>query len=191
MSSVSVPFGNPQTAGNLNVVVVGWNDTSADVTSVTDDQGNVYTRAVGPASISPALSQSIYYAKNIASAGANSVTVEFNTPAVFADIRVVEYSGLDPVNPVDVTATASGTGAATTSATVKTTNALDLIFAANTVTTSASDAGPGFTNRVITASDGDLVADRIVTAVGSYSATAPLSVPGTWVMQVVAFRAAP
>ena len=190
-ATVSVPFADAQTAGNLNVVVVGWNDTNADVTSVTDDQGNVYTRAVGPNSVAPALSQAIYYAKNIASSSANSVTVQFNAPAVFADIRVVEYSGLDTVNPVDATATASGTGASATTATVKTSNASDLIFAANTVTTGALDSGAGFTNRVITASDGDLVEDRIVSAAGTYSATAPLSVAGTWVMQVVAFKAAP
>src|SRR5262245_32686964 len=65
-SVVHVSFPGAQTAGNLNVVVVGWNDTTATVASVTDSKGNVYARAVGPVTVSGALSQSIYYAKNIA-----------------------------------------------------------------------------------------------------------------------------
>ena len=36
-----------QTAGNLNVVVVGWNDTTSTVSSVSDSRGNTYTQA-GP-----------------------------------------------------------------------------------------------------------------------------------------------
>src|SRR2546430_11540266 len=45
-SSVSVSFPAAQTAGDLNVVVVGWNDTTAAVISVSDSQGNSYARAV-------------------------------------------------------------------------------------------------------------------------------------------------
>ncbi|PYQ98744.1 MAG: hypothetical protein DMF97_12090 [Acidobacteria bacterium] len=51
-------------------------------------------------------------------------------------------------------------------------------------------AGASFTNRVITPPDGDILEDRIVTAAGSYSADAPLSASGPWIMQMVAFRAA-
>ncbi|MGO8669865.1 MAG: hypothetical protein ACLQVD_00615, partial [Capsulimonadaceae bacterium] len=58
-------FTSAQTAGNLNVVVVGWNDTTATVSSVTDSRGNVYTLAVGPTVLSGQFSQAIYYAKNI------------------------------------------------------------------------------------------------------------------------------
>ena len=67
-SSVSVTYTAAQTAGNLNVVAVGWNDSTAVVNSVTDSKGNVYTRAVGPTAVAGQLSQSIYYAKNIAAA---------------------------------------------------------------------------------------------------------------------------
>jgi len=42
VSSVSVPFTGAQSAGNLSVVVVGWNDTTARVVSVTDTKGNAY-----------------------------------------------------------------------------------------------------------------------------------------------------
>src|SRR6185436_894074 len=80
VSSLAVKYAAAQTAGNLNVVVVGWNDTTAAVNTVSDSKGNVYSRAIGPTQYPGALSQSIYYAKNIsgALAGANTVTVTFN-----------------------------------------------------------------------------------------------------------------
>ncbi|HEX3354992.1 MAG TPA: galactose oxidase-like domain-containing protein, partial [Terriglobales bacterium] len=49
-SPVSVAYPLAQTAGNLNIVVVGWNDTTATVSSVVDSRGNTYTLAVGPTS---------------------------------------------------------------------------------------------------------------------------------------------
>ena len=188
-TSVSVTYTGPQTAGNLNVVVVGWNDTNAAVNSVTDSKGNVYTRAVGPTMYSTQLSQSIYYAKNVAGAAANSnvVTVQFSAPAVYADIRVVEYAGIDRINPVDVVAVGSGSGTMSATSSVNTTHAKDLIFAANTVRTITTGPGSGFTSRIITSPDGDIVQDRSVTSTGSYSASAPMTA-GTWVMQLVAFR---
>jgi len=76
-TTVNVTFNAAQVAGDLNVVVVGWNDSTVVVKSVADNSGNTYTLGVGPTVISGSLSQSIYYAKNIAAAaaGANSVTV--------------------------------------------------------------------------------------------------------------------
>src|SRR5437899_63569 len=47
-TTVTVLFPAAQTAGNLNVVVVGWNDTTATVSAVTDSAGNPHTLAVGP-----------------------------------------------------------------------------------------------------------------------------------------------
>ena len=188
-TTVTVPFTAAQTAGNLNVVVVGWNDTTATVSSVTDKRGNRYTRAVGPTVISGSLSQSIYYAKSIASAaaGANAVTVTFSTAAAYPDIRILEYTGADPNNPVDVTAASSGSSATSSSGSATTTSPTDLIFGANIVTTSTSGPGSGFTKRLLTSPDGDIAEDRMMTATGSYAATAPLS-SGSWIMQMIAFR---
>jgi hypothetical protein len=191
VATVVVPFSAAQSAGNLNVVVVGWNDTVATVSSVSDTSGNSYTLVAGPTP-GTALSQSIYYAKNIAAAagGANQVTVAFSPAAAFPDIRILEYSGIDPVNAVDTTVAAVGSSANTNSGSLTTANAADLLFAANIVSTTTSGAGSNFTTRVITSPDGDIVEDRVVTATGSYSATAPLTSSGIWVMQLVAFRAA-
>ena len=68
----AVTFTATQVAGDLNVVVVGWNDSTATVSTVTDTSGNTYTLAVGPTVVSGTLSQSIYYAKNIAAAAAGA-----------------------------------------------------------------------------------------------------------------------
>src|SRR5580704_9162959 len=112
-TTVAVKFTAAQATGDLNVVVAGWNDSTATVKSVTDTSGNTYILAVGPTVISGLASQSIYYAANIAgaAAGANTVTVQFSTAANAADIRILEYSGVASVSPVDVTAANSGNSA--------------------------------------------------------------------------------
>jgi len=191
-TTVVVPYTSAQTAGDLNVVVVGWNDAVAQVQSVADSLGNVYQRAVGPTVRAGAATQSIYYAANIAAAaaGVNAVTVTFSQPAAFADIRIAEYRGVATVNPVDVAVGAQGSSTLTNSGSITTTNANDLLVGANLVQEVTTGAGASFTNRVITSPDGDILEDRVVTATGSYSATAPMAPSGWWVMQMVAFRAA-
>jgi len=176
-TTVTVPYTAAQTAGDLNVVVVGWNDSTRTVTSVTDSKGNAYLAAVGPTVLAGSLSQTIYYAKNIvgATAGTNSVTVTFSGAAAFPDIRILEYAGADLVNPVDVTAAATGTGTSTNSGSATTTNATDLIFGANIVLTHTTGAGSGFTQRLLTSPDGDIAEHRMVSAVGSYNAVASIT----------------
>ena len=189
-TSVSVVYSSAQTAGDLNVVAVGWNDTVSSVSSVTDTKGNLYSLAVGPTK-GTGLSQSIYYAKNIvaAAAGTNTVVVKFSqTPAV-PDIRILEYSGLSTTSPLDVTASALGDSTSSSSGSATTTAANELIFGANMVATGTTGPGSSFTSRIITAS-GDIVEDRIVSSTGSYSASAPLSPSGNWVMQMATFSAA-
>ena len=190
VSTVSAPFKATQSAGNLNVVVVGWNDTTSRVSSVTDTKGNAYQLAVGPAAVPGALTQSIYYARNIvaAAAGANTVRVSFTAAALYPDIRILEYGGMDQLSPVDVTASATGSTSTSSTPPVATTTSPDLLFAANTVATWTRGAGSGWTNRVITTPDGDIAEDRIVSTAGSYGSSAPLGGPGPWVMQMVAFK---
>jgi hypothetical protein len=62
-TTVTVPYTGTQAANDLNVVVVGWNDTKAQISSVTDTARNIYKLAVGPTQVSGTLSQSIFYAK--------------------------------------------------------------------------------------------------------------------------------
>ena len=182
-STVSVTYPAAQTAGDLNVVVVGWNDTTSTVQSVKDSGGNNYILAIGPTT-GTALRQSIYYLSNIAG-GNNTVTVTFNQAAAYPDVRILEYRG---VTTLDVTAGASGSGTAANSGSGTTTSANELIFGANMVYTATGAAGSGFTTRVITSPDGDIAEDKVVTTAGSNSATATLTSSGPWVMQMVTFK---
>ena len=183
-ASVPVTYPAAQTAGDLNIVVVGWNDTTSTVQSVKDSAGNNYVLAVGPTA-GTGLQQSIYYASNIVG-GSNTVTVTFSAAAAYPDVRILEYRG---VTALDVTAGTSGNSASASSGAATTTSANELIFGANTVSTLNGAAGSGFTSRIITTPDGDIAEDKIVTTAGSNSATATLTGSGPWVMQMVTFAA--
>ncbi len=191
-TTVSVPYLAAESAGDVNIVAIGWNDTSAAVSSVTDTSGNAYAIVVGPTQLPSVLSQVIYYSKGIAAAGANAntVLVSFSAAASYPDVRVLEYSGIDVGTSVDMTASATGTSATSDSGGVFTTNANDLIFGANYVETSTSGPGTSFTSRGITSPDGDIVEDMLVSTTNTYHATANLTGAGNWVMQMVALRAA-
>ena len=89
---------------------------------------------------------------------------------------------------MDVTAAGSGNSATSSSGSVTTTNPTDLLFGANLVQSLTTGPGSGFTSRLLTSPDGDIAEDSMVTATGSYSATAPLSTSSQWIMQMVAFR---
>ena len=189
-TQVSTVYQTEQLAGDTNIIVIGWNNATSNITSVVDSAGNIYQIAA-PVVRGSGISQAIYYANNIkaSAAGANTVTVTFNASTAFVDLRITEYSGLDKVNPLDVNQSASGTAATANSGAVTTTAANELLFAAGTTTGSFSGAGTGFINRIITSPDADNVEDRLVTALGTYSATAPLAGSAAWVMQMVTFKA--
>ena len=131
-SAVSVAYTQAQLAGDTNILVIGWNNATSNITSVTDLAGNVYRVAV-PTARGAGVSQAIYYANNTkaAVAGTNVVSVTFDRRTPYIDIRALEYSGLDPVNPFDVGASAAGSGTAADSGTVRTT-APGLVFGAGT-----------------------------------------------------------
>jgi hypothetical protein len=185
-ASVPITFSLAQTAGNLNVVAVGWNDTTSTVTSVSDSRGNVYVQA-GTLVTGTGLRQALYYAKNVVG-GTNTVTVAFNQAAAFVDVRILEYSGLDPTSPLDVTAGAAGSGTTANSGAATTTSANELVFGAGVTQSSFTAAGTGFTLRTITNPDGDIAEDQGVTATGSYSATGAISSAKPWVMQMATFK---
>jgi len=184
--SIRVAYRAVQAAGNLNIVVVGWNDTCAAVKSITDSRGNRYTLAVGPTA-GTALTQSIYYAKNIPG-GSNTVTVTFNRTAAYPDVRVLEFAGVDQTSPLDVTAAAAGNSKSGNSGPAATTALNELVFGAGMTFDVYSAAGSGFTKRVIT-KFGDIAEDATVLSSGTYSVTAPLRKSAPWVMQMATFGA--
>ena len=108
--------------------------------------------------------------------------------AAYPDVRIAEYTGINPTTAVDVAIAAQGTGTPSNSGWVITGNANDLLVGANLVQQTTMAAGTGYTSRVITVPDADILEDSIVTVAGITSATALVS-SGVWIMQMVAFRA--
>jgi PKD repeat protein len=186
-TTVSTSFGQPQTAGNLNVVVVGWDNATANIVSVTDTAGNTY-QVAAPTKRSSGNSQAIYFAKNVAG-GSNTVTVTMNGATPYVDVRIAEYSGLDQANPLDVTSSGSGSNNQPDSGAATTTTPAELLVGAGTTMGAFTGAGSGYTSRIITQPDQDILEDRVVTTAGSARATASATT-SNWVMQLVTFRAA-
>jgi len=172
------------------VVIIGWADATTTVQSVTDSAGNTYNLAFNP-TVGTGLSQAIYYAKNISAAGSNTVTVTFSAAAQSPDVRVLEYSGLDPVTPLDTAGGSAGTGTALDSGPITTSNASDLIIGAGkTVGGAVSTTGQGFITVNVTP-DGDNVEHLIGSSASPIDATATQNASTAWVMQAVAFLEAP
>jgi len=161
-STVSVTFRKPNTAGDLIVAYVVWDNGGA--ASVTDSAGNAYASAIGPTTASgDPTSAQIFYAANVGG-GTNTITATFATAITVRGVLYVhEYRGIDRVSPLDAAGAASGSSAAMDSGPVTASFANDLLFVG------------GESN------------GRAVVHVTRYQATAPLS-GGTWVMQLVAFE---
>jgi len=177
-----------QTAGDLNVVVIGWGGVSS-ITGIADTAGNTYLPAGGTFSTSSGantISQTIFYAANIkAAAAGNAVTVSFNNNESAPDIRILEYSGLSTTFPLETASGGVGNGGTGSSGSV--TNAANSVIVAGGTTSGAFSASPNFTSRVITP-DGNIAGDIIAASGGSTSATD--SVTGNWALQAAVFGAA-
>jgi chitodextrinase len=113
----------------------------------------------------------------------------FDGSVPWPDVRIAEYSGLDTSAPFDVGGGATGVGTALDSGSVTTTTAAELIVGANELGNGTDQPGAGFTQRVYTAA-AHILEDKIVSATGSYSATATQISSAYWVMVVATFRAA-
>ena len=183
---VTVSLLQNQTAGNANILAIGWNDTLASISSITDAAGNIYQPAATTFG-SNNLSQAIFYSMPI-NAGSNAVTVKFDRPATYVDLRIAEYAGLAGTNAFDGSAGNAGLGSVADSGPVTITKSNELLFAAGMTTTSFISPGNGFITRAITSPDSDLIADQVALVPGQYHATATLSA-GAWLMQMAAFKA--
>ena len=187
-SQVTVACPNAQNAGNVNILAIGWNDATASISAVGDSAGNVYHPAISTFR-GNGMSQAIYYATNIP-AGTNAITVTFNQPAAFVDLRVTEYSGLSPTNVFDAGVSATGVGTGADSGPLSITATNELLFGAGMTADTFTGPSSGFTLRVITSPDSDIVEDQIAAATGTYDATASLNGSTAWLIQLAAFKAA-
>ena len=132
-------FSAAQTAGNLNVVAVGWNDATSTVSSVTDisrqylhpggNHSDWHRDAAGDLLRQEHRRRQQHGDSRVQSGGC------------IPDVRIAEYSGADTSSPLDVTAGAMGTGGTPSSGAATTTSASELIFGAGMTTSHFAAAG--------------------------------------------------
>ena len=183
---ISVTLDAEQNAGDFLVVGVNY-VACPGVQQVADSVGNGYQRFVPAETLGDAGSLETWGAPNVmaAGAGANTVTVSFGDLCPRMNMKVVEYRGVDPVSPVDTTASAHGTGGAPT-ATV-TIPSGELLFAHTADSLVAVGPGMGWTE-IFEDEWMTIAEEQAATSAGSYPVTFQPSSGEDWVIQAVALR---
>ena len=199
-------FIQANTAGNLSVAIVSWQDGTHTLSSVTDTAGNTYSAAGSTATYTfggVTLRQAIYFAKNIAAYSSNKVTAAFsgdNTPTS-PTIQILEYSGLDQTSPLDTTTSKSGTASSPSDVVVASTDAMTMatdseVAVGGIVTTDAVDSvvvsDPTTNLRVFNpAATSRAAFDRIFQSQGGYNLAVNLSAKSqSWLLNAACFKAA-
>ena len=186
---MTVTYPSAQTAGNLNIVAIGWNSATGTVTSVVDSAGNVYQQAAAVVR-GTGLSQTIWYARNIVASAhqhRDGHVLWLHTLRRSPGGRVQRRRSRQSHRRHGL-----GVGNARTRRAAvpwRPRSPTSVLFGAGMTAGVFSAATGGATTRVITTPDADIMQDQIVSATGSYSATASLNCSAAWVMQVVALRA--
>jgi hypothetical protein len=151
-------FAQANVAGNLIVVQVIWDNTSA--VTITDSRGNAYAAATSRTTWNTNLSSQTFYAKNIA-AGTNTVTATFATAITsFGIVQIHEYAGIDKINPLDQARATAGSGTAMNSGAITTTNGNDLLFGSGASIGNMGSIGAGYTQRLNTSGNKTMAAGR-------------------------------
>jgi hypothetical protein len=195
--TVSVTYTEAQTAGDTNVLAIGWPSDQGTVNMVSDEAGNIYTPVDLPNPAGAKLKQAIYYATDIKGFRArNTVQVSFSGDVMGVNVRGAEYSGIAAKDAVDAKSSNPGESDSAT-ASVTTTAANTVLFVAGISFSTFGDATPKeFITRRTTVPKGGfsrtgmIVADRVVNAAGTYPVTVPVTGGGAWLLQMVAFKGA-
>jgi IPT/TIG domain len=192
-SSISAPATN-HLAGNL-LVVICRNGGSLSVTQnpPTDTAGNTYFGLL-PVTNSNVGQLQMWYAKNILGNPNNVVACHFSSSVPWLSISVLQYSGVDPVNPLDAQSVSTGgssSGTTALSAPFSTSQANEVIVAGATVDSLGMTFGAGSGFTVEDAAIGNMSGDEdaLVTTLQT-NAIATMSWSGShhWLFVLAAFK---
>jgi hypothetical protein len=174
---------SPSTTGNLIVLSVLLDRSDRTVTSITDNKGNTYSLATGPVIWGGINVVWTYYASNITGGGAPvTITITLSGPGnTFFEAYALEYSGVATASPVDQTSSGSGNSMTVSSGSKTTTSPDELIYGVCS-NFDISTPDPPLTAR--NTSNGNFVADRTVSATGSYAVTGTKTVSSGWGCQM-------
>lgn len=203
VASKAVSFGTAPAAGSLLVVMIATYDNSGGdahgITSVTDNQGNTYTRAVEI--INPGSGQhewsTIFYAKNIASSGTFTITLTgANGSSNYYSFGVVEVIGADTTAPLDQTSTNTGTSTTPTAIGITTTVANEYVASAISLAANATSitVPTGYTSRFSEPADSPhqagAGAEKIRTTTGTETPVWTVGASVQWTVAMASFKAA-
>jgi len=179
---------------NTILVTLVCQDTTPTVT-VTDTGGNTYT---SDANITDGSNRSFVFSAPVTTAltTSSTITVHFSPSTSYISASAFQVSGLISVSRQDQTSTASGTTASMSSGTTPTTTqAGELLFGTFGVYISGTPTFTAESGWTALTSDVSTLAVypeyRIVSATGTYAATATLSItPHDWSAAIVTYQAA-
>jgi len=166
------------TAGNLIVIVTSIGAATDAVSTITDETGNVYKKAV---SVTGTLTNTLELWYGIAvDGGSLTFNVTWGGAGVNRRVLVLQYKNVaDVLDGTNSNSVLAGATSLTTNS-VSTTNANDLLVAAFALTVAqALTVTNSFTGEVSTPATPDTSAqDRIVSATGSFAGTATATATG-------------
>lgn len=186
-TTASVNFAKSNIAGNWIAVSVRGSQSSSQVFTVRDSNGNTYQKGPQVGFTGSAVTLAIYYAENI-KGGANTVTVSMTVSGQLR-FAIAEYSGVAISNSLDSFAAATSTSSSPNTGNLTTTANGELLLGAIGTTNSATfTAGAGYTIRD---SVPELITeDQVQAAAGVTSAGATLSASDSWGAVLIAAKAA-
>jgi fibronectin type 3 domain-containing protein len=191
-NTISQTFSAASTTGDLIIVSLKWGNQAVSVSSITDNNGNSFTSAIGPTNWDSTLKRAqTFYAKNI-TAGPSPITITVtlsgnSTSSIH--LYQFEYTNVDPTSPVDATAVSIGLGTAMSCGPVTTNFANDILYAVAFNDSTITNAGAGFTT--LTTYHSNVVEQMQTTAAGSYGATATNNASSYWYMHLLAIKRHP
>lgn len=177
----------PVTTGNFIAVFYRAANSSAFTATASDTAGNTYSVVTYATNTSDKCG--MLYAKNITGNAANIVTLTLSGAVPFRAVMVLQYSGIDPVSPLDTFAIGNGSASTPTVGPFTTSTANELIVAGVMTNSGLSFvAGSGYTLQITAPSSQGAVEDRIVSSIQT-GVTATFSNTATWGMVAATFKA--
>ncbi|MEO8843674.1 MAG: hypothetical protein ABI591_21415 [Kofleriaceae bacterium] len=160
------------------------------VTGISDDNQTTYTNLPIGAS-TPALQSYVYWSRVTKTRSPFKVRVTFDAEGGYSpDLRVAEYANIAELMPVENAGAQTDPSAASIKLMIDVPVVPALVFASSCVGSQATDV-TGFTSRVFTTPNGDLIADQIVTTAGPLAVTAGQTDVSGLILQLVAFAGGP
>jgi hypothetical protein len=178
-------YSAPNVAGNTLIAFGRFNGGSGAPT-ISDTNHNTWVQLI---SITNGSDTNVIWVAYNAVAGSNNVTVAQPTQSALQMI-IAEYAGVTIVTPLDQSTSGTATSTSPSSGNVTTAVANDLLlgFVSNSTTNGLTiTPGASFTARA-TVNGNTYLEDRVVTATGTYSASATLSASVPWFAAVVALK---